>query len=174
MDMHLKINMNDTVGQNFGLGCLAGLVGGVAEIVWISIAHVFGGTSPVGVARAIAGTLGHSSTSATSTALMGASIHLALAGLLGGVMYMVWIRLMKPSKSRVSIMVFSIATLKAVWAINFYLVLPNLDPGFIVKVPVVNGLISKLSFAVAFCASIRAIELRKEASAGAAIKAHLQ
>ena len=89
-------------------------------------------------------------------------------------MYMAWIRLLKPSKSRVSIMIFSIATLMAVWAMNFYLVLPSLDPDFIAKVPVVTGLISKLSFAVAFWASIRAIELRKEGSAGAAIKAHLQ
>lgn len=172
--MPLKHKIKDSLAQTFGLGSLAGLVGGAAEIVWISIAYMFGGTSPVGVARAIAGTLGHSSTSATSTALMGASIHLALAGLLGGVMYMVWIRLLKPSKSRVSIMVFSIATLVAVWAINFYLVLPNLDPGFIVKVPVVTGLISKLSFAVAFCASIWATEPRKRMRAASAIKAHLQ
>lgn len=156
-------DIDDHLVGNILLGSVAGVAGGAAEVVWISLVHISGGASPVDVARAIAAVLGSRLGTASTAALLGACAHLVLSALLGSVMYVIWRRLRSGRTARVNLWVFSIATLMVVWATNFYLVLPRLDPKFLAMVPVLTGLISKLAFALVFCATIRAIEARQRA-----------
>lgn len=167
-----KYVIKDSVALNLALGAFAGLAGGAAEMIWISIAHPFGGTSPVLVARAITAAFDRSFAAAPSAAMLGTSIHLVLSALLGSIMYVAWVGLMKSPRLNLSIMPFSIATLMAVWAMNFYVMLPSINPGFIELVPVWTGLISKLSFAAVFVWSLRSIASRFGALAGSAIEAN--
>lgn len=172
VNMPGKYIIKDNAASNLALGAIAGLAGGAAEILWISIAHIFGGTSPVLVARAITAAFDRSSAAAPAAAMLGTSIHLLLSALLGGLMYSAWAGLLKSQRMSLSIMPVSIAILMTVWMMNFYLVLPVLDPDFIIKVPLWTGMISKLSFAVAFSWSVRSIASSRRAAAGSAIKAN--
>lgn len=129
------------------VGVIAGLAGGLAEVAWISIYCAISGV-PVDlvaqeVTRSIAPYASYSSVWA------GIVIHLILAVCLGmGAAFA--IRLLLLGYGRVSAE-FSlvILTLATVWAVNFLLVLPYLNPHFVDLLPYSVTLASKLLFGLA-------------------------
>jgi hypothetical protein len=134
-------------------GLCIGLAGGLAElgVVWLYSA-LTGGDAAV-IARHVASAIGLDGASATT----GVTIHMGIAAVLGvalnAVVQIVAARL---ARDRVVFPVM-LASLAIVWAINFFVLLPLLCPGFVHLLPYTVTLASKLAFGLAAAAAFRAL-----------------
>jgi hypothetical protein len=130
-------------------GSIAGLAGGVAEIAWIALYAQLAGTDAAAVASGVTGSLFPALGAVGVAAPLGIALHLGLALMLGIAVAML-LRLAMPrlAGSRIE-PALVVAALVAVWAVNFLVVLPVINPGFIVLVPLGAGLVSKVLFGAA-------------------------
>ena len=139
----------EAVGQVLTVGVLAGLAGGAAEIGWISLYAAVTGGDAAAVARGVTDTVG---IGAASPAAAGVAIHMAIAGMLG----LVVAAAAAPMRLRgASLYAVLTAALAAVWAVNFLVVLPLVNPAFVGIVPMAVSFVSKLLFGVAAAASLQ-------------------
>jgi hypothetical protein len=139
----------EAVGHMLTIGILAGLAGGAAEIAWISLYAAVTGADAAAVARGVTDTVG---IGAASPAAAGVAIHMAIAGMLG----MVVAAALAPMRLRgASLYAVLTAALAAVWAVNFLVVLPLVNPAFVGIVPMAVSFVSKLLFGVAAAASLQ-------------------
>ena len=104
-----------------GAGTLAGLTGGLAEIVWIWIYGVISHIDSASVAHGVSRAVGIETLA--DPVVLGIAVHMTLA-----------------------------AALAMVWAVNFFVVLPVLSPGFVGLVPYEVSLLSKILFGVSAAA----------------------
>lgn len=122
----------------------AGAAGGAAEVLWIaSIAP----TSAADVAREVTATF-HSGL--PLAALIGVAIHMLLSVALGLVLAKVLLRV-----ARGGLLVAALGALAGVWALNFLIVLPLVNPAFVTLLPFGVTLASKLLFGAAFGWTLR-------------------
>jgi hypothetical protein len=125
-------------------GLAAGFFGGVAEVLWIAMTA----SEPAVVARGVIGTIFPSMAQSSNAVALGVTAHMLIALALGvalavGVRWFLS-RVASPAKA------FAVfASLIAVWAINFFVVLPVWNPEFVTLVPYSVSLISKALFGVA-------------------------
>lgn len=124
------------------LGVLAGLAGGLAEILWIWLYAALTGVDPAGIARGVSAAIGIE----TSSVASGIAIHMALAAALGAFLALVLTPLLGQLSGRAGRYAIVLAALALVWAVNFWLVLPRLSPPFVQIVPYEVSLLSKLLF----------------------------
>jgi len=142
------------------VGVLGGFAGGLAEIAWIWTYGVVTGAPLLPVARGIVESTVPQVASSAWAPTLGIVIHLGLAVLLG-IGLAVAIRQLAPrfigaySEYGVALLV-----LLAVWSVNFLVVLPYLNPGFVGLLPYSVTLLSKLMFGLAAAATLRAYRLR--------------
>jgi len=132
------------------LGILAGVAGGLAEVGWISLYAAATGLDAGTVARGVTDTL-RLSTQAPVAA--GIAIHMGIAAGLGMAVAVA----LRPLRAHLDAFAFHaavIGVLAAVWAINFMLVLPVVNPAFVAIVPFTVSFVSKLMFGVAAAASL--------------------
>lgn len=129
------------------VGVIAGLAGGLAEVAWVSIYCAISEVSVDLVAQEVTRSI--APYASYSSVWSGILIHLILAVALG-VGVALAIRLLLVGHGRVSAE-FSlvILTLATVWAVNFLLVLPYLNPHFVDLLPYSVTLASKLLFGLA-------------------------
>lgn len=128
---------------------LAGMVGGMIEIGWISLYSSFSSVSAIDVARQISLTILPTTADSYYAPMLGLFIHLVLSLILAISFAAI---VLKPAVHRygtLGIMLSSLVTLGIVWAINFIIILPMLNPSFIVLMPYIVTLISKLLFGMA-------------------------
>jgi len=132
-----------------GIILLAGLCGGMAEIVWVAIYSAMTPVSGMEVARQISISVFPATTDSSAAAPVGIAVHLLLSVLLAGVFTMtVWLPF--ASKLRfVQAMLVAVAVLSGVWAVNFLVILPQLNPVFVTLMPYQITLISKMLFGLA-------------------------
>lgn len=139
------------------VGLLAGLAGGLAEVLWIS---TFAAGSQVGaaaVARGVAGAVGLGGAGAVS---IGVAVHMALAAALGVIVVAVLRALPIRRRGWRADLTLTLAALAAVWAFNFLVLLPVLSPEFVTIVPMPVSFASKLLFGLATFAAFEASEAR--------------
>ena len=128
---------------------LAGLCGGLAEVLWVALYASLTPVSGVEVARQVAVTVFPAVADLAVAPGLGIAAHLALSLLLGVVfVWVVWFPLARRLDFPAA-MAMAIAALVGVWAINFFVVLPVLNPGFVTLLPYGASLISKALFGVA-------------------------
>ena len=134
------------VGYVAAIGALAGIVGGLAEVIWIWTYAALTNGDAAAVARAV-----------THVARLdqeippvagGVAIHMGLAAILG-VATTLAIRPVLGSLRRPGLYAVVAAALALVWAVNFLVVLPFVSPQFVDVVPYAVSLVSKLLFGVA-------------------------
>lgn len=129
-------------------GFAAGLFGGLAEVGWIALHQALAGGDSGRVARGVFETvapgLGHNALAAP----MGVAVHMALSMALGLVLAVALRRFMDTASPTPKAMAV-FAALIAIWAVNFFVVLPVLNPDFVTIVPYGVSLISKALFGVA-------------------------
>ena len=139
----------EAVGHLLTVGVLAGLAGGAAEIAWISLYAAVTGSDAAAVARGVTDTVG---IGATSPAAAGVAIHMTIAAMLG----MAVTAALAPLRLRgVALYAVLTAALAAVWAVNFLVVLPLINPAFISIVPLAVSFASKLAFGLAAAACLQ-------------------
>lgn len=127
---------------------LAGLSGGVAEIIWVmaysSVSHM----SSASVAQQVTASFFPALIDSEGAIYSGILIHLALSILLAGIFIaFVW----RPFTQYLSMarqMLIAAVILSGVWAYNFFIVLPIINPQFVSLMPYGVTLVSKILFGV--------------------------
>lgn len=150
----LKSPRSDVV-ETMKFGALAGAAGGVAEIVWISLYAAVAGVDVAPVARGVGEAFGIPL--AAASAGLGLAIHVGLAVALGVALAFGW----KAARLRVARAreqhtryAATVLALTIVWAVNFFVVLPLISPGFVQLLPYQISLVSKLLFGLAVAATL--------------------
>ena len=150
-------------------GILAGAAGGLAEIIWVSVyAGITGGNAAI-LARGVTTAAGVTALLPEAPVTTGVAVHMMLAVLLGIAVTGLW-QLARGNgvSSRYALVV---AALAAVWAINFFVILPVLSPGFVLLVPYSVSLMSKLLFGFAAAETLRRCAVAGEARVPAMVLA---
>jgi len=140
----------EDIARMVTVGAFAGAAGGLAEVGWISLYAATTGFDAATVARGVTDTL-RLATQAPVAA--GITIHMGIAATLGIAVALA----LKPLRARISHAGFCAAVtvlLAAVWAVNFLLVLPVVNPSFVAIVPFAVSFVSKLMFGVAAAACL--------------------
>ncbi len=135
-------------------GILAGAAGGLAEIIWVSIYSTVSGASAASVAYGVTTAAGLTALFPSAPAAVGIAIHMTLAVLLGVALACLW----QGTAGRFSLQgrfAGVLALLAAVWAVNFFVVLPAISPDFVHMVPYAVSLTSKLLFGLAAAETLR-------------------
>jgi hypothetical protein len=136
-------------------GLLAGVAGGLAEVIWVSLYSAATGGNAAVLAHGITTVAGMSALLPSAPVATGISVHMALAVLLGLAVTGLWQSVAAFRRSAASLYAVSLATLAAVWAMNFFVVLPVVSPMFVNLVPYSVSLISKLLFGLAAAETLR-------------------
>lgn len=134
---------------------LGGLAGGLAEVAWIG---AFSAMTPLAageVLRQIVATVAPALAETPFAPMLGLAIHLGLSVLLALAFgYAVWPIAVR-AFGRSATYALAIAMLVGIWAGNFLLLLPALNPVFVGLMPMPVTLISKVLFAVAMAATLQ-------------------
>ena len=142
------------------IGVLAGVAGGAAEVAWVSGYSALTGASGAAVARGVTTALLPGLNGSSHDVGLGIVLHMLLAIGLG---VAVTAAFSAPLLRRIgdwSRGTLIVLTLGLVWAFNFLVVLPILEPGFLTLLPLAATLASKLLLGVATAATLRAQGLR--------------
>jgi hypothetical protein len=121
-------------------GALIGLAGGAAEVAVVCAYARMTGADAGAVAGGVAASFGLQPEIAT-----GIAIHMLLAAGLGAGLYTL-LRALPDRARSYGAAPFMLASLAVVWAINFFVVLPVVNPSFIHLLPYGVTLASKLAF----------------------------
>jgi hypothetical protein len=136
-------------------GIIAGAAGGVAEIAWVTLyAGVTGGNAAV-LARGVTTAMGVTALLPATPAALGVAVHMTLAVMLGVALAFAWRAVSAKRSGLANAYPFMLAALAAVWAVNFFVVLPLVSPAFIHLAPYPVSLISKLLFGLAAAMVLR-------------------
>ena len=143
---------------SFPVLMLAGLCGGMAEVAWVAAYSAATGFDGFEVARQIAATVLPSVANVSWAPLLGIAIHfvlsIALAIAFG---WLVW-QPFALAQYHLTGAVVGIAVLCLIWALNFMVVLPALNPGFVALMPYPVTLLSKILFAAAMVGMLQTTE----------------
>lgn len=128
------------------IGLFAGILGGLAEILWVGLYASGGSASAKAVAIEVSRTVIPGLTGSGSAFWLGLAIHMALAVAIG-VLFVTALRAL-PSRVLSSSALFfgAVAFGAVIWSVNFLWVLPQLNPNFVALLPYGVTLISKLLF----------------------------
>ena len=130
-------------------GILAGLSGGLAEIAWIALYQNLTGNASTAVARGVTQSVLPALTSTQAAVPLGLVIHMVLAAALG-VAIAIAVRMHLP---RVAGTLWEpvaiVGMLAGVWTVNFFAVLPAINPAFVTLVPYEASFFSKFLFGFA-------------------------
>jgi hypothetical protein len=139
---------------------LAGLAGGMAEIIWVSLYASFTSLEAETVAREVTASLLPAFAAGTAGVWLGILIHMLLAVVLGyAFAYVLWKPVARP-RGMVATLTVSVLTLATAWTMNFFVVLPVLNPVFITLMPYPVTFASKMLFALAMAVILVWPELR--------------
>ena len=134
------------LNKRFYLIMIAGLAGGLSEIFWIGIYSAMTHTGGLEISRMITATVVPALADLSLAPLLGVVIHLVLSVLLAFLCYTVFI---EPASRRFGptlILPGSMIVLAGVWAINFLVILPVINPAFVTLLPFLVTLLSKMLF----------------------------
>jgi hypothetical protein len=125
---------------------LAGLAGGIAEVAWVALYCTFVPLDSAEVLRQIVVTASPTLAASPTAPAIGMLMHMGLAVALA-IGYGHFMRGAIPQRSSLAASILSGAVaLATVWAINFFVLLPILNPAFVILMPYSVSLVSKLLF----------------------------
>ena len=150
---------------------LAGLAGGAAEVAWVSLFSTLTPVSGIEVARQVTASVMPAVAGFALAPVLGIVIHfvlsLALACAFAGTLRLSFLH----GPDRTEIMAGAVMLLCTVWFVNFFVVLPVLNPSFIDLMPYEVTFVSKILFGVAM-ASVLVGSFDSRARGGTALGAH--
>jgi hypothetical protein len=145
----------------FRIGVLAGVAGGLAEIAWVALYGAATGTDIASVASGVTGAFSPALAAGPYGAVSGIAIHMLLAVALGVAVAGAFSAPLLRRVDGWSKSTLVVLTLGLVWAFNFLVVLPIIDPSFTTLLPVAVTLASKLLFGAGAAATFRAQAIRR-------------
>ena len=145
----------------WSLVLIASLAGGLAEIVWVGLYAAFAPLAGATVAREVTASLLPALATGSTGVWLGILIHMLLALALGyAFAYVLWKPFARP-RGMLATLAISVLTLATVWSMNFFVVLPVLNPTFISLMPYPVTFASKMLFALAMAVTLVWPELRQ-------------
>ncbi len=148
--------MNFTSSAEYGnclakwpTGALAGIAGGGVEVAWILLYGRVSGADAAAVAEGVARSLFPGHLTSSVSVPLGIGIHMCLAIVLGMAIAVLLARFLPRLSGTTFEPIAVVGLLVAVWGVNFFLVLPALNPGFVELLPYGASLTSKVLFGVA-------------------------
>lgn len=124
----------------------AGAAGGVAEMLWVAAYGAAAPASGIEVARQVAATALPAAAGLAFAPVIGVAIHMVLSIALGVALAKFLLSGLLPRYGSSALIPAALAALAGVWAINFFVVLPILNPGFVTLMPLAATFASKLLF----------------------------
>jgi len=137
-------------------GVAAGLAGGAIEVAWIALYQQIAGADGAAVARGVTQSVMPGMISASAEVPLGLAIHMGLAMALGVLIALALPRALPRLVGTAMEPLAVVATLIGVWAVNFFVVLPAINPAFVTLVPLSASLASKVLFGFAAAFVLRA------------------
>lgn len=131
------------------VGAVAGLAGGAAEIAWILLYSGLGTVDGNSVAQGVTATFSDSVAVSSAGVTLGVLIHMMIAIVLGIAIALVSRKILPQVRSVLLEPCFVVTGLVGVWAVNFYLLLPVINPDFVHLLPLEASLASKVFFGIA-------------------------
>jgi hypothetical protein len=131
------------------VGVLAGLAGGAVEVGWIALYQNAVGHESAAVARGVTQSFVPAIAAAPAAVPVGVAIHMGLAILLGIAVAVLVNRFLPRIVGTTIEPVVVVAALAGVWAVNFFVILPAVNPDFVGLIPYGASLASKLLFGFA-------------------------
>lgn len=128
---------------------IAGLAGGIAEILWVLGYGAFAPVSATEVAREVTASVLPDMAASAAAPALGIGIHLALSIALAGAFVAALLKVFPGRHSVTGCVGLAVMVLAGVWALNFLLVLPVLNPRFVTLMPYAATLVSKALFGLA-------------------------
>jgi hypothetical protein len=147
-------------------GVLGGIAGGAAEIGWIGFYGAATGTPLDPVARGIVVSVFPALAASEWATEYGVLIHLGLAVALGIGLALAVSLLLRRLRDGLSEFALPMLVLMAVWAVNFLLVLPHINPAFVHLLPYGATLFSKLLFGFAAASTFSAYRMHRQRISG--------
>ncbi len=138
-----------------GAGLLAGILGGAAEVVWVSVFSAISGGSAAQVARGVTETVTPALASGPLAVPFGLAVHFGLAAALGIAVALVLRRLFPALAGSWREFALIVLALAGIWAMNFLVILPQVNPAFVTLLPMWASLTSKLLFGIAAALALR-------------------
>lgn len=136
------------------LAAVGGLAGGTAEVLWVLLYLLASDVSAAVVAQQVTASLWPSAAAWATAPLIGIAIHMVLALALAALCAPLLIRVATRHAAILTAMV-AVTALTLVWVVNFFLVLPVINPGFVTLMPYGATLASKTLFALAMTAVVQ-------------------
>lgn len=127
---------------------IAGLVGGLAEVLWVGASAMMLGVDGWQVAREVAVTVLPFVAGAAIAPVLGFIVHFVLSIALAAGFVLAAERVW-PQAGLGGRLVAAVTLLAVVWSVNFLVVLPWLNPVFVTLLPLGVTFVSKLLFAFA-------------------------
>lgn len=134
------------------IGLAIGLAGGLAEIAVIMAYSAIAG----GDASIVAGEVAAAAGLAGAPAIVGVAVHMALALALGVALALAEQIVTAAPRRAATTFAFMLGSLAIVWAVNFFVVLPAVSPGFVHLLPYAVTFASKLAFGLAAAMTLTA------------------
>jgi hypothetical protein len=128
---------------------IAGLAGGIAEILWVLAYGTFAPVSATEVAREVTASLLPGAAASAAAPPLGVGIHLALSVALAAAFVAALAKVFPGRRGVGGYLAIAVAALAGIWALNFLLVLPILNPRFVTLMPYAATLFSKALFGLA-------------------------
>jgi len=145
----------DNIMRIWPAGIIAGLAGGAIEIGWIALYQGMANHESLAVARGVTQSLIPQLGNAPAAGPLGVVIHMTLAVLLGIVIAFVVRRFLPRIAGSAWEPVMVVGMLVGVWAMNFFVILPVINPAFVTLVPYGASFVSKVLFGFAAAFSLR-------------------
>jgi membrane-associated HD superfamily phosphohydrolase len=131
------------------IGVLAGLAGGLAEVIWIVLFSNLTLNDVTLVATGITQSVGLWQVATSARVPLGIAIHMSLAVILGISISIFLSKLEHCSLSKQVESLIVICVLAIIWGINFFFILPAINPAFVNIVPLPVSFLSKIIFGFA-------------------------
>jgi hypothetical protein len=128
---------------------MAGLAGGAAEVLWVALYGTVSSTNAAAVARGVAATFSPEIAANPAGVMAGIAIHMVIAVILG-IALVLAVRAFMPTRRQVHLEpLIVVGLLVGIWVVNFFVLLPLINPGFITLIPYGASLASKVLFGIA-------------------------
>ena len=127
---------------------LAGIAGGTVEIIW-GMLYCFGSTLQASLVSEEVARSFLPGMAGLAAVIAGVAIHYVLALLIAGIAGIAYLRIFAGDIDEPATFATSITALVFVWALNFFVILPVVNPVFVTLMPFTVTLISKVGFGIA-------------------------
>lgn len=164
----MKQNTGPALSRALAAGAAAGIAGGVAEVAFMGIYSKAAGINAVNILNLITFTFFDKAVSlGPRGALIGVLIHFGLSAAVGLFFGLFAATALKGGFTYTRALFWGAASLAAIWAFNFFVMLPAYNAEFLKVVSPAPAFFSKLSFGVILSLSIKLIRAAAKGPAGA-------